>query len=41
VRNGQLVVLGEQDRAGWDHAIIAEGHDLVRELPRDQPTRPP
>jgi RNA polymerase sigma-70 factor (ECF subfamily) len=31
VRNGQLVVLGEQDRAGWDHALIAEGHDLVRE----------
>ncbi|KQZ68863.1 RNA polymerase sigma factor [Nocardioides sp. Root151] len=31
VRNGQLVPLGEQDRAGWDHAFIAEGHDLVRE----------
>ncbi|MDT4932806.1 MAG: polymerase sigma-70 factor, subfamily, partial [Pseudonocardiales bacterium] len=31
VRYGQLVVLGEQDRAGWDHALIAEGHDLVRE----------
>ncbi len=31
VRNGQLVPLGEQDRAGWDHALIAEGHDLVRE----------
>jgi RNA polymerase sigma-70 factor (ECF subfamily) len=31
VCNGQLVPLGEQDRAGWDHALIAEGHDLVRE----------
>ena len=31
VRNGQLVPLGEQDRAGWDHALIDEGHDLVRE----------
>jgi len=31
VRNGQLVPLGEQDRAGWDLALIAEGHDLVRE----------
>ncbi len=31
VRNGQLVRLDEQDRAGWDHALIAEGHDLVRE----------
>ena len=31
VRNGQLVVLGEQDRAGWDHALTVEGHDLVRE----------
>ena len=31
VRDGQLVPLGEQDRAGWDHAQIAEGHDLVRE----------
>jgi len=31
VRNGQLVPLDEQDRAGWDHALIAEGHDLVRE----------
>ncbi|HET7388227.1 MAG TPA: sigma-70 family RNA polymerase sigma factor, partial [Nocardioidaceae bacterium] len=30
VRNGQLVPLGEQDRAGWDRALIAEGHDLVR-----------
>ncbi|UYM04199.1 RNA polymerase sigma factor [Solicola gregarius] len=31
VRNGQLVPLAEQDRAGWDHALIAEGHHLVRE----------
>jgi RNA polymerase sigma-70 factor (ECF subfamily) len=30
VRNGQLVPLDEQDRAGWDRALIAEGHDLVR-----------
>ncbi|GAB1692548.1 RNA polymerase sigma factor [Krasilnikovia sp. M28-CT-15] len=31
VRNGQLVPLAEQDRAGWDHALIDEGHHLVRE----------
>jgi RNA polymerase sigma-70 factor, ECF subfamily len=31
VRNGQLVPLGEQDRAGWDRAQIDEGHRLVRE----------
>ena len=31
VRNGQLVPLGEQDRAGWDRALIVEGHNLVRE----------
>src|SRR5215217_3381592 len=31
VRNGQLVPLPEQDRAGWDGALIAEGHGLVRE----------
>jgi RNA polymerase sigma-70 factor (ECF subfamily) len=31
VRNGQLVRLDEQDRAGWDRALVAEGHDLVRE----------
>ncbi len=30
-RNGQLVPLAEQDRAGWDRALIAEGHDLVRD----------
>ncbi|PZG07117.1 RNA polymerase subunit sigma-24 [Micromonospora craterilacus] len=31
VRNGQLVPLDEQDRAGWNHALIDEGHNLVRE----------
>ena len=31
VRNGQLVPLDEQDRGGWDRALIAEGHALVRE----------
>jgi RNA polymerase sigma-70 factor (ECF subfamily) len=31
VRNGQLVPLNEQDRAGWNRALIDEGHDLVRE----------
>jgi RNA polymerase sigma-70 factor (ECF subfamily) len=31
VRHGQLVPLGEQDRAGWDRALISEGHELVRE----------
>jgi RNA polymerase sigma-70 factor, ECF subfamily len=31
LRDGQLVPLGEQDRAGWDRMLIAEGHDLVRE----------
>ena len=31
VRRGQLVPLAEQDRAGWDRALIAEGHGLVRE----------
>ena len=30
VRDGQLVPLDEQDRAGWDRALISEGHDLVR-----------
>jgi RNA polymerase sigma-70 factor (ECF subfamily) len=28
---GELVTLGEQDRAAWDPALIAEGHRLVRE----------
>src|SRR5437773_8527217 len=31
VRNGQLVPLDEQDRTGWDRALIGEGHHLVRE----------
>lgn len=30
VRHGQLVPLAEQDRSGWDRAMIAEGLDLVR-----------
>jgi RNA polymerase sigma-70 factor (ECF subfamily) len=28
---GELVALGEQDRAAWDASLIAEGHRLVRE----------
>jgi RNA polymerase sigma-70 factor (ECF subfamily) len=40
VRNGQLVPLHEQDRAGWDRGLIAEGHDLVREcLATNRPGR--
>jgi RNA polymerase sigma-70 factor, ECF subfamily len=40
VRNEQLVPLAEQDRAGWDRALIGEGHDLVREcLAINQPGR--
>jgi RNA polymerase sigma-70 factor, ECF subfamily len=31
VRNGLLVPLAEQDRARWDRALIAQGHDLVRD----------
>ena len=31
VAGGELVSLPEQDRGGWDRALIAEGHDLVRE----------
>lgn len=30
VRHGELVPLDEQDRGGWDRALITEGHDLVR-----------
>jgi RNA polymerase sigma-70 factor (ECF subfamily) len=30
VAGGELVPLPEQDRAGWDRAFIAEGHELVR-----------
>jgi RNA polymerase sigma-70 factor, ECF subfamily len=29
--SGELVALGEQDRAAWDAAMVAEGHRLVRE----------
>ncbi|MEO7746576.1 MAG: sigma-70 family RNA polymerase sigma factor [Actinomycetota bacterium] len=40
VRDGHLVPLGEQDRARWDRALVAEGHDLVRECLRiDRPGR--
>src|SRR4051812_10361684 len=40
VRDGQLVPLDEQDRAGWDRTLIAEGHDLVREcLATNRPGR--
>lgn len=28
---GELVPLRDQDRGGWDRALIAEGHELVRE----------
>ncbi len=31
VADGELVPLHEQDRGGWDRALVAEGHDLVRE----------
>ena len=38
VAGGELVPLHEQDRGGWDRALIAEGHDLVREcLARNRP----
>ncbi|GIJ48786.1 RNA polymerase subunit sigma-24 [Virgisporangium aliadipatigenens] len=29
--DGELIPLGEQDRGSWDRAMIAEGHQLVRE----------
>jgi RNA polymerase sigma-70 factor (ECF subfamily) len=29
--SGELVTLNEQDRGAWDAALIAEGHQLVRE----------
>jgi RNA polymerase sigma-70 factor (ECF subfamily) len=29
--SGELVTLDEQDRGGWDAALVAEGHRLVRE----------
>jgi RNA polymerase sigma-70 factor, ECF subfamily len=31
VRDGQLVPLADQDRAGWDRSLVMEGHRLVRE----------
>lgn len=38
VAGGELVTLSEQDRGGWDRALIAEGHALVREcLARNHP----
>ncbi len=30
-RQGELVTLDRQDRSGWDHDLVAEGHALVRE----------
>ena len=36
--DGALVLLADQDRSRWDHALIAEGQDLVRQcLRRGQP----
>ena len=29
--DGELVALADQDRGRWDHALIAEGHGIVRE----------
>ncbi len=35
---GALVLLGDQDRTQWDHAMIEEGHAIVRAcIRRDQP----
>ncbi len=34
VAGDELVPLDEQDRGGWNRALIAEGHDLVRECLR-------
>jgi RNA polymerase sigma-70 factor (ECF subfamily) len=31
VADGELVPLHEQDRGGWDRALVEEGHSLVRE----------
>src|SRR6266498_4549992 len=31
ISSGELVPLDEQDRGAWDAALIAEGHQLVRE----------
>ena len=38
--DGDLVLLADQDRRRWDRALIAEGQDLVRQLPAAQPARP-
>jgi RNA polymerase sigma-70 factor (ECF subfamily) len=36
--DGDLVLLGDQDRGGWDRALIAEGQTIVRScLRRNQP----
>ena len=34
VANGELVPLHEQDRAGWNRQLIAEGHEIVLECLR-------
>ena len=40
--DGELVPLDEQDRSGWDPALVAEGHDLVRAcLARERATGQP
>ncbi len=39
---GELVPLDQQDRSGWDAALVAEGHDLVRAcLARERATGQP
>ena len=36
--DGQLILLAQQDRRAWDHALIAEGQAIVRQcLRRNQP----
>jgi RNA polymerase sigma-70 factor (ECF subfamily) len=36
--DGDLVLLADQDRSRWDHALVAEGQALVRQcLRRDRP----
>jgi RNA polymerase sigma-70 factor (ECF subfamily) len=36
--DGSIVLLADQDRATWDHVLIAEGHAIVRQcLRRNQP----
>lgn len=40
VRGGELVPLADQDRGGWDRALVAEGHALVRQcLAANRPGR--